>query len=91
MTTNAWATAMLVAVASTSPFDSASARHFIYVRDYNYSVNPKGQVEGRFSPTVARACKFADKNKKYPGPAIVAVARFPCKDGNFVNQFVVAK
>jgi hypothetical protein len=91
MTTNAWPIAMLVAVASTAAFDCASARHFVYVRDYNFSVNPKGQVEGRFSPTVARACKFADKNKKYPGPAIVAVARFPCKDGNFVNQFVVAK
>ncbi len=89
MTTNAWPIAMLVAVASTAAFDSASARHFVYVRDYNFSVNPRGQVEGRFSPTVARACKFADKNKKYPGPAIVAVARFPCKDGNFVNQFAV--
>jgi hypothetical protein len=91
MTRNAWPIAMLVAAASITVSDAASARHYVYVRDYNYSVNPKGQVEGRFSPTVARACKFADKNKKYPGPGIVAVARFPCKDGNFVNQFVVAK
>jgi hypothetical protein len=91
MIKNAWPIAMLVAVASTAAFEAASARHFVYVRDFNYSVNPKGEVEGRFSPTVARACKFADKNKKYPGPAIVAVARFPCKDGNFVNQFAVAK
>jgi hypothetical protein len=54
-----------------------------------------GQPEGAGRrPVLAdrpRACKFADKNKKYPGPAIVAVARFPCKDGNFVNQFAVAK
>jgi hypothetical protein len=91
MTKNAWPIALFVAVASTAAFDSASARHYVYVRDYNFSVNPRGQVEGRFSPTIERACKFADKNKKYSGPGIVAVARFPCKDGNFVNQFVVAK
>jgi hypothetical protein len=91
MIRNAWPIALLVALASTAAFDPASARHYVYVRDFNYSVNPRGQVEGRFSPTIARACKFADKNKKYPGPSIVAVARFPCKDGNFVNQFVVAK
>jgi hypothetical protein len=91
MTRNAWPIALVVALAVTAAFDSASAKHYVYVRDYNYSVNPKGQVEGRFSPTADRACKFADKNKKYPGPAIVASARFPCKDGNFVNQFVVAK
>ena len=89
MTRNAWPIAMLVALASTAAFESASARHYVYVRDFNYSVNPKGQVEGRFSPTVARACNFADKNKKYSGPGVVAVARFPCKDGNFVNQFAV--
>jgi hypothetical protein len=85
MTRNAWPIAMLVALASTAAFESASARHYVYVRDFNYSVNPKGQVEGRF----ARACKFADKNKKYSGPGVVVVARFPCKDGNFVNQFAV--
>jgi hypothetical protein len=89
MTRNAFPIALLVALASSAAFESASARHYVYVRDYNYSVNPKGQVEGRFSPTVARACKFADKNKKYSGPNIVVVARFPCKDGNFVNQFAV--
>jgi hypothetical protein len=89
MTRNAFPIAALVALASTAAFDSASARHYVYVRDFNYSVKPNGQVEGRFSPTAARACKFADKNKKYPGPSIVAVARFTCKDGNFVNQFAV--
>jgi hypothetical protein len=47
-------------------------------------------VEGRFSPTVARACKYADKNKKYPGPRIAAVGRFQCPgEISFVNQFVV--
>jgi hypothetical protein len=91
MIRNAWPIALVVALASTAAFDGASAKHYVYVRDFNYSVNPRGQVEGRFSPSVARACKFADKNKKYSGPGIVAVARFPCKDGNFVNQFVVAK
>jgi hypothetical protein len=47
-------------------------------------------VEGRFSPTIKRACKYADKNKKYAGPAIVAVSRFQCRgEISFVNQFVV--
>jgi hypothetical protein len=69
MTKNAFSIALLVAAASITASGAASARHYVYVRDFNYSVNPKGQVEGRFSPTVAR---------------------FPCKDGNFVNQFVVA-
>ena len=91
MTREAFSIAALVALASSAAFDSASARHYVYVRDFNFSVNPKGEVEGRFSPTVARACTFADKNKKYRGPGIIAVARFPCKDGNFVNQFVVAR
>jgi hypothetical protein len=91
MTRNAWPIALVVALSVTAAFDSASAKHYVYVRDYNYSVNPKGQVEGRFSPTADRACKFADKNKKYPGPSIAAVARLRCKDGSFVNQFAVAK
>ena len=90
MTRTALPITMLVALASTAAFDSASARHFVYVKDYNFSVNPRGVVEGRFSPTVARACKYADKNKKYPGPRIAAVGRFQCPgEISFVNQFVV--
>jgi hypothetical protein len=90
MTRTALPIAMLVALASTAAFDSASARHFVYVKDYNFSVNPRGVVEGRFSPTVKRACKYADKNKKYSGPAIVAVGRIQCPgEISFVNQFVV--
>jgi hypothetical protein len=90
MIKNVWPTALFVALASSTAFDAASAAHYVYVRDYNFSVNPKGQVEGRFSPTVARACKFADKNRKFSGPKIVAVARFTCpKDTAIVNQFVV--
>jgi hypothetical protein len=90
MIKNAWPIALFVALATSAIVDSAAARHFVYVKDYNFSVNPKGQVEGRFSPTVARACKYADKNKKYPGPAIAAVGRIQCPgEISFVNQFVV--
>ncbi len=64
---------------------------FVYVRDFNYSISPKGIVEGRFSKSADRACKFADPNKKFPALKVQLVSRFRCKSGDGVNQFQVLR
>jgi hypothetical protein len=64
---------------------------FVYARDFNYSISPRGIVEGRFSTSVDRACKVADKNKKFPAPRVQLVSRFRCKSGDGVNQFQVLR